>query len=115
MTRSRSIWLLVIGLLALAQISTGVPATGLPGAAPPVADVPSTARSSADLSTGDDAPVPSVAEADDGASRLLRDARAVQAATRDRLGVADQPRCADASFVSYRRSDQQPGIADQWY
>lgn len=95
MTRPRSAWALLVGLLALAQVGIAMPA------ARPAAtyDLP-------DTSTG---------EADIGPARWLRSARAVQAATRTHLRASDQPACADASFVSYRRSDLLPDVADQWY
>src|SRR5205823_10833987 len=91
MGRPRSVWLLIVSLVALAQIGTSVPATSHQG------------------------PDPSVGAASLAATRWLSGARAVQAATHAHLQVTDQPVCADASFVSYRRSDLQPGIADQWY
>ena len=94
MTRARSTWYLLVGLVALAQVGIGVPA------APPATS---------------DAPEASVEEADDGAARWLRSAHAVQAETRSHLRVIDQPTCVDASLVSYRRSDIQPDVADQWY
>ncbi len=44
------------------------------------------------------------------------DAVAVQAATRTKLGVlGDAFTCPDARFISYRRSDAEPEITDQWY
>jgi hypothetical protein len=95
MSRSRSSWCLLVGLVALAQIGVGVPTAHLPAS--------------------HDAPDASIEEADVGAARWLRGARAVQAATRTHLRVIDQPVCADASFVSYRRSDLQPDVTDQWY
>ena len=92
MSRSRSAWSLLVGLLALAQVGIAMPA-----ARPaPTYDLP-------DASTG---------EADIGPARWLRSARAVQAATRTHLRAADQPACADASFVSYRRSDLLPDVAE---
>jgi hypothetical protein len=52
---------------------------------------------------------------DRGAEQLAR-AVATQSATRARLGVlGDAFVCADARFVSFRRSDAEPQIADQWY
>src|SRR5689334_23875509 len=40
----------------------------------------------------------------------------IQSATRTRLGVlGDAFTCPDARFVSYRRSDAEPEITDQWY
>jgi hypothetical protein len=53
--------------------------------------------------------------ADEGAGRLAM-ALATQGATRARLGVlGDAFDCADARFVSFRRSDAEPQFADQWY
>ena len=95
MRRVRGTWCLLVGLLALAQVGIAVPT-----ARPPAAF---------------DAPGASVEEADVGPARWLRGARAVQAATRAHLRAADQPACADASYVSYRRSDLLPDVADQWY
>jgi hypothetical protein len=97
MDRSRTGWLLIVGLVALAQVGVGVP--------------------SATLTTGRDAPLahPHEGAAETGAARWLSSARAVQASTRAHLRVTDQPDCADASFISYRRSDLQPSVADQWY
>jgi len=47
---------------------------------------------------------------------LVPDAMTVQAATRTKLAVlGDAFTCADARFVSYRRSDAEPEIVDQWY
>jgi Glycosyl hydrolase family 76 len=46
----------------------------------------------------------------------LVNAAEVQAATRQKLAVlGDAFACADARFVSYRRSDADPEITDQWY
>jgi glycosyl hydrolase family 76 len=43
-------------------------------------------------------------------------ASSVQAATREKLAVlGDAFTCPDARFVSYRRSDAEPEITDQWY
>ena len=40
----------------------------------------------------------------------------IQSATRQRLGVfGDAFTCPDARFVSYRRSDAEPEVTDQWY
>jgi hypothetical protein len=53
--------------------------------------------------------------ADEGAGRLAM-AVATQGAPRARLGVlGDAFDCADARFVSFRRSDAEPQFADQWY
>jgi hypothetical protein len=47
---------------------------------------------------------------------LFSAAVATQTATRSRLGVlGDAFSCPDARFVSYRRSDAEPEIVDQWY
>ncbi len=52
---------------------------------------------------------------DEGATRLSA-AAAVQGATRARLGVlGDAFTCPDARFVSFRRSNAEPAIVDQWY
>ena len=61
------------------------------------------------------APSVSPAAVDGEASRRLLAAVATQEATRARLGVPDGARCADAGLLSYRRSDLQAGVADQWY
>ncbi len=46
----------------------------------------------------------------------LQGATATQATTRARLRVlGDAASCAEARFVSYRRSDAEPEIVDQWY
>jgi glycosyl hydrolase family 76 len=46
----------------------------------------------------------------------LAAATQVQSATRARLGVlGDAFSCPDARFVSYRRSNAEPEITDQWY
>jgi hypothetical protein len=50
------------------------------------------------------------------ASEQLRNAQRTQQATRNNLRVlGGGSRCADARFVSYRRSDREPEIVDQWY
>src|SRR5258708_6361655 len=55
------------------------------------------------------------AGAEEGAARLAL-ATGIQSATRSRLGVlGDAFDCADARFVSFRRSDAEPQFADQWY
>ena len=95
MRRARSAWCLLVGLLALAQVGITVPP----------------ARTSATHDT----PEASVEEADVGPARWLHRARAAQAWTRAHLRASDQPACADASYVSYRRSDLLPDVADQWY
>ena len=47
---------------------------------------------------------------------LLSEATNTQEATRSRLGVlGDAFSCPDARFISYRRSDVEPEITDQWY
>ena len=91
---ARACWCVIVGLVALVQVGTS----------PPVADLP----------TDQDAPAASVEQAD-AATRWLGGALAVQAATRAHLRVTDGPACADARFVSYRRSELQPDVADQWY
>jgi hypothetical protein len=46
----------------------------------------------------------------------LVNAAEVQAATRQKLAVlGDAFTCTDARFVSYRRSDADPEVTDQWY
>jgi hypothetical protein len=46
----------------------------------------------------------------------LVNAAEIQAATRQKLAVlGDAFTCADARFVSYRRSDADPEVTDQWY
>src|SRR3954453_3151809 len=50
------------------------------------------------------------------ASQLLQGAQRTQLATRASLRFPGVPaRCTDARFVSYRRSDREPEIVDQWY
>jgi hypothetical protein len=57
-----------------------------------------------------------VAVAQDDAGARLESASQIQAATRTRLGVlGDAFSCPDARFVSYRRSEAEPEITDQWY
>ena len=81
----------------------------------PAADVP-TGQHARDTSVLEaDVAEADAAEADAAAARWLDGALAVQAATRAHLRVTDQSACADASFVSYRRSELQPGVTDQWY
>ena len=55
------------------------------------------------------------AAADSEAAGRLRSAVLTQAATRARLQVVAPAGCSGASFVSYRRSDAEAHIADQWY
>jgi uncharacterized membrane protein len=58
---------------------------------------------------------PVFAQDDDSASRLML-AVATQGSTRARLGVlAEAFTCPEARFVSYRRSDAEPELSDQWY
>src|SRR4051812_45731189 len=50
------------------------------------------------------------------AVQQLRSAQRTQQATRGTLRVlGGGSRCADARFVSYKRSDREPEIVDQWY
>ena len=50
------------------------------------------------------------------ASQALRSAQRTQQLTRERLRVLSSgSRCADSRFVSYRRSDREPEVVDQWY
>src|SRR5690348_9862422 len=57
---------------------------------------------------------PAVAQ-EDGGARLASGVE-IQSATRAKLSVlGDAFTCADARFVSYRRSDAEPEITDQWY
>jgi uncharacterized protein YyaL (SSP411 family) len=93
--RVRRGWLLLVGLVALAQVGTSVPTVATP------------------VSQG--APESSVANPDLVTGRWLHVARDIQASTRTHLRVMDRPTCAEASYVSYRRSDVQSDIADQWY
>ena len=95
MHRARSTWCLLVGLVALAQVAIGAPAVNPPPT--------------------DDAPQAATGETDAGMASWLRRARAAQSSTRTHLRAADHLICADASFVSYRRSDAQPDVADQWY
>jgi hypothetical protein len=58
---------------------------------------------------------PSLAQTDVADGRLAK-ASQIQTATRLRLGVlGDAFSCPDARFISYRRSDAEPEITDQWY
>jgi hypothetical protein len=65
--------------------------------------------------------LPPVAHADTLSADLeavqrLHSAMVTQAATRARLRVlGDAPSCAEARFVTYRRSDVEPDIVDEWY
>src|SRR5687767_7452604 len=95
MRRSQGSWLLIVSLLALAQV----------GITRPPAHSPSTY----------DTPDARVEEADVGPARWLRAARASQTLTRTHLRTSDQPACSEATFISYRRSDLQPDVSDQWY
>jgi hypothetical protein len=59
--------------------------------------------------------VPAHGQTDDGITQLTT-ATQIQADTRARLGVlGDAFTCPDARFVSFRRSDAEPEIVDQWY
>ncbi len=50
------------------------------------------------------------------ASQSLQSAQRTQQVTRDRLRVLSSgSRCAESRFVSYRRSDREPDVVDQWY
>jgi Glycosyl hydrolase family 76 len=50
------------------------------------------------------------------ATQLLGSAQRIQVATRNTLRVlGGGSKCADARYVSYRRSDREPEIVDQWY
>src|SRR4051812_39534923 len=50
------------------------------------------------------------------AVQQLRSAQRTQQATRGALRVLGSgSRCAEARFVSYRRSDREPDVVDQWY
>ena len=52
----------------------------------------------------------------DDAARRYGAAFAIQAATRERLGVlGDALTCAEARQVAYRRSTLEPEIVDHWY
>jgi hypothetical protein len=95
MSPARNTWILLIGLVALAQV----------GISAPVEQAPVRHAS----------PEAEVVEMGSPASRWLSSAHGTQATTRSRLRVADQESCADASYVSYRRSDVQADVADQWY
>jgi hypothetical protein len=54
--------------------------------------------------------------AQEQAPPALSSAISIQAATRARLGVlGDAFTCADARFVSFRRSSAEPELVDQWY
>src|SRR5262249_37932922 len=59
---------------------------------------------------------PSVTPTSVAADPHLANAAQIQAATRQKLAVlGDAFTCADARFVSYRRSDKDPEVTDQWY
>jgi Glycosyl hydrolase family 76 len=50
------------------------------------------------------------------ASQPLRSAQRTQQVTRSTLRVLSSgTRCAESRFVSYRRSDREPEVVDQWY
>src|SRR5688572_3194012 len=50
------------------------------------------------------------------ASQSLRNAQRTQQMTRGTLRVLSSgTRCAESRFVSYRRSDREPEVVDQWY
>lgn len=50
------------------------------------------------------------------AAQRLTSAQRTQSATRGTLRVlGGGSRCSDARFVSYRRSDREPDVVDQWY
>src|SRR5688572_27421431 len=52
----------------------------------------------------------------DESIRWLQDADLTQAATGARLRYMGSAQiCAQASYVTYRRSDAEPNIVDQWY
>src|SRR5215216_1006255 len=56
------------------------------------------------------------AASDTESRQLLRNAQLIQLATRDTLRIlGGATRCADARYVSYRRSDREPDVVDQWY
>ena len=61
-------------------------------------------------------PVSAAQPAEDGVAGRLSTALGIQASTRARLAVlGDAFNCPDARFVSFRRSDAEPEIVDQWY
>src|SRR5690349_9189157 len=61
-------------------------------------------------------PVSAAQPAEDGVTGRLSTALGIQASTRARLAVlGDAFNCPDARFVSFRRSDAEPEIVDQWY
>src|SRR5215217_7325471 len=50
------------------------------------------------------------------AAQQIRGAQRIQKTTRGTLRVlGGGVRCGDARFVSYKRSDREPEIVDQWY
>src|SRR4051794_13115000 len=100
MGRSPRIWCLVVGLVALAEVGLGIPSAA-----------PARVQQAPDPQWG----LTEFAPSDGGRERWLRGALAVQASTRANLLATDRPDCADASYVSYRRSDIQPDVSDQWY
>jgi hypothetical protein len=62
------------------------------------------------------APVWAAQPVSDEAVARLSAAADIQATTRARLGVlGDAFSCPDARFVSFRRSDAEPELVDQWY
>src|SRR5919202_2862425 len=68
------------------------------------------------LSAAGGAQVSSAQPVSDEAVARLSTAVGIQGATRARLGVlGDAFSCPDARFVSFRRSDAEPELVDQWY
>src|SRR5947209_19083825 len=68
------------------------------------------------LSAAGGAQVSSAQPVSDEAVARLSAAVGIQTATRSRLGVlGDAFSCPDARFVSFRRSDAEPELSDQWY
>jgi hypothetical protein len=70
----------------------------------------------ASIGGGRPASVAEAAAPDAEASQSLRSAQRTQQVTRSTLRIlSGGSRCAESRFVSYRRSDREPDVVDQWY
>src|SRR5688572_27441529 len=68
------------------------------------------------IATGRPASASEAAAPEAEASQSLRNAQRTQQMTRGTLRVLSSgTRCAESRFVSYRRSDREPEVVDQWY
>ena len=107
----RAVVRVLAALVVLAVSGTAVWAAPTPTGpqAPDVGVVREVAGSTVPLRRGP-------AASEDEAIRWLRDANLTQAATRSGLRVlGDAQTCAQARYVTYRRSGAEPQIVDQWY